>query len=79
MGHPIDARVLLDALKQMAGFTKTCVLSAVEQQTDLTMKVTDLVRADRENAIRIAEATANRFERIEARIATLERALGVKP
>ena len=97
MGRPIDAKILLDSLRQMANFTSTCVLSATEQQSDLTMRTAETLleaaaseraameataKQLHENAMqsiavstRLAEASANRFEALEARVVMLEREL----
>jgi hypothetical protein len=85
-GQPIDARILLDALKQMARFTQTTVLSATERSTDfLTDAVVKGREADQErtlalakqlneNAMRLSDAVADRFEALERRVAAIGKA-----
>jgi hypothetical protein len=63
MGRRIDARILIDSLKQMAQFTKTIVLSAMKQQADAASETTDFLtdtiikgrEADQERTLELAK------------------------
>jgi hypothetical protein len=85
---PVSGRMLIGALRQMAAFTETAILSATERTADL---LTDTVMKGREasaqqliatakelhdNAMALNAAVADRFEAAEKRLAALERALG---
>jgi hypothetical protein len=48
MRQPIDGKILVAALRQMADFTTRCVLSASEKQVDLTVKLAETVTKGRE-------------------------------
>jgi hypothetical protein len=94
-GQPIDARTLIDAIVQMAGFTKTMILTAAERTAELLAeKTVNGLESERDALVatakqlhenhmamsdmnvRMAKAANDRFERIEARLAEIERALG---
>jgi hypothetical protein len=62
-GQPVDARILIDALKQVAGFTREIVLSSMKQQADVTSETADFLtdaiikgrEADQERTLELAQ------------------------
>jgi hypothetical protein len=82
-GQPIDARILLDALKQMAQFTRDAVLSAMKQQAGVTTEtaefLTDAIikgrEADQERMLEVAKQQHGTA--LEAMRATTRLAAGV--
>lgn len=42
-GQPVDGRVLIDALKQMADFTGNAILISTEKQTDFNLKTSQML------------------------------------
>ena len=56
MRQPIDGKILLSALKQMADFTSQVVLSSMDKQTDFSMKTAERLNGE------IAEARTDGLE-----------------
>jgi hypothetical protein len=88
---PVNARMLIDALRMMADFTKSAIIMATDKQTDFTAHVADLskqtaelvssnvleaLKAEAEARQRLTPILVKRFEAIEHNLKMIEHHLG---